>query len=62
VSWHATPFEERLEKALSEEGGQGFIPPRYMSLFPYTVIRDCLCFCQITFKLFWDLKIVTNDA
>ncbi|CAE6014258.1 unnamed protein product [Arabidopsis arenosa] len=28
VSWHATPFEERLEKALSEEGGQGFIPPR----------------------------------
>ncbi|GAB2302686.1 hypothetical protein Dimus_036683 [Dionaea muscipula] len=21
VSWHATPFEERLEKALSEEGG-----------------------------------------
>ncbi|CAE6022334.1 unnamed protein product [Arabidopsis arenosa] len=28
VSWHATTFEERLEKALSEEGGQGFIPPR----------------------------------
>ncbi|CAH8355590.1 unnamed protein product [Eruca vesicaria subsp. sativa] len=28
VSWHATPFEERLEKALSEEGGQGFIPSR----------------------------------
>ncbi|EFH55539.1 hypothetical protein ARALYDRAFT_481999 [Arabidopsis lyrata subsp. lyrata] len=28
VSWHATPFEERLEMALSEEGGQDFIPPR----------------------------------
>ncbi|CAH2059990.1 unnamed protein product, partial [Thlaspi arvense] len=28
VSWHATPFEERLEKALSEESGQGFIPSR----------------------------------
>ncbi|KAG2332900.1 hypothetical protein Bca4012_017469 [Brassica carinata] len=28
VSWHATPFEERLEKALSEEGGQALIPPR----------------------------------
>ncbi|XP_010469791.1 PREDICTED: protein JASON-like isoform X2 [Camelina sativa] len=26
VSWHATSFEERLEKALSEEGGRGFIP------------------------------------
>ncbi|CAH8282414.1 unnamed protein product [Eruca vesicaria subsp. sativa] len=28
VSWHATSFEERLEKALSEEGCQGFIPSR----------------------------------
>ncbi|XP_056860898.1 protein JASON-like isoform X1 [Raphanus sativus] len=32
VSWHATPFEERLEKALSEEGGQGFIPPRKLEV------------------------------
>lgn len=29
VSWHATPFEERLEKALSEES---FISQRYVSL------------------------------
>ncbi|KAF2568464.1 hypothetical protein F2Q68_00027734 [Brassica cretica] len=28
VSWHVTSFEERLEKALSEEGGQGFTPSR----------------------------------
>ncbi|KAL0673747.1 hypothetical protein Bca4012_001728 [Brassica carinata] len=32
VSWHATPFEERLEKALSEEGGQGFIPSRKLEV------------------------------
>ncbi|KAJ4873751.1 Uncharacterized protein Rs2_44527 [Raphanus sativus] len=32
VSWHATPFEERLEKALSEEGGQGLIPPRKLEV------------------------------
>lgn len=29
VSWHATPFEVRLEKALSEEGGQSLFPQRY---------------------------------
>ncbi|CAN8247526.1 unnamed protein product [Cochlearia groenlandica] len=28
VSWHAATFEERLEKALSEESGQSFILPR----------------------------------
>ncbi|CAA7034086.1 unnamed protein product [Microthlaspi erraticum] len=28
VNWHATSFEERLEKALSEESSQGFVPPR----------------------------------
>ncbi|KAJ0236058.1 Protein JASON [Hirschfeldia incana] len=28
VSWHATPFEVRLEKALSEEGGQCVFPRR----------------------------------
>ncbi|CAN7006544.1 unnamed protein product [Brassica rapa subsp. trilocularis] len=32
VSWHATPFEERLEKALSEEGGQGFISSRKLEV------------------------------
>ncbi|KAF8090820.1 hypothetical protein N665_0465s0003 [Sinapis alba] len=32
VSWHATPFEERLEKALSEEGGQNFIPSRKLEM------------------------------
>ncbi|ESQ51634.1 hypothetical protein EUTSA_v10017740mg, partial [Eutrema salsugineum] len=32
VSWHATSFEERLEKALSEEGGQGFIPSRKIGI------------------------------
>lgn len=32
VSWHVTSFEERLEKALSEEGGQGFTPSRYILL------------------------------
>ncbi|XP_013634219.1 PREDICTED: protein JASON-like isoform X2 [Brassica oleracea var. oleracea] len=32
VSWHVTSFEERLEKALSEEGGQGFIPSRKLEL------------------------------
>ncbi|CAN7053763.1 unnamed protein product [Brassica oleracea var. botrytis] len=28
VSWHATPFEVRLEKALSEEGGLSLFPRR----------------------------------
>ncbi|CAF1864879.1 protein JASON-like [Brassica napus] len=32
VSWHVTSFEERLEKALSEEGGQGFTPSRKLEL------------------------------
>lgn len=32
MSWHVTSFEERLEKALSEEGGQGFTPSRYILL------------------------------
>ncbi|KAF8051051.1 hypothetical protein N665_1812s0008 [Sinapis alba] len=32
VSWHATPFEERLDKALSEEGGQNFIPSRKLEM------------------------------
>ncbi|KAL1188018.1 Protein JASON [Cardamine amara subsp. amara] len=32
VSWHATPFEERLEKALSEEGGKSFIPLRKLGI------------------------------
>ncbi|KAJ0259993.1 Uncharacterized protein HA466_0062630 [Hirschfeldia incana] len=32
VRWHATSFEERLEKALSEEGGQCFIPSRKLEV------------------------------
>ncbi|RID66728.1 hypothetical protein BRARA_D01846 [Brassica rapa] len=32
VSWHVTSFEERLEKALSEEGGQGFTPSRKLEI------------------------------
>ncbi|XP_023640186.1 protein JASON isoform X2 [Capsella rubella] len=36
VSWHATPFEERLEKALSEEGGQSFIPSRKLGIVEET--------------------------
>ncbi|KAF5744045.1 hypothetical protein HS088_TW08G00637 [Tripterygium wilfordii] len=37
VRWHATPFEERLEKALSEES---FISQRYA--------RHCVCCFWIT--------------
>ncbi|XP_010510282.1 PREDICTED: protein JASON-like [Camelina sativa] len=36
VSWHATSFEERLEKALSEEGGHGFISPRKLGIVEET--------------------------
>ncbi|XP_010414212.1 PREDICTED: protein JASON-like [Camelina sativa] len=36
VSWHATSFEERLDKALSEEGGHGFIPPRKFGMVEET--------------------------
>ncbi|VVA90211.1 unnamed protein product [Arabis nemorensis] len=32
VSWHATPFEVRLEKALSEEGGQSLFPRRKLEV------------------------------
>ncbi|CAN8311460.1 unnamed protein product [Cochlearia groenlandica] len=32
VSWHATPFEVRLEKALSEEGGQSLYPRRNLEV------------------------------
>ncbi|KAF8108749.1 hypothetical protein N665_0104s0070 [Sinapis alba] len=32
VRWHATSFEERLEKALSEESGQSFIPSRKLEI------------------------------
>ena len=32
VSWHATPFEVRLEKALSEEGGLSLFPRRYLTV------------------------------
>ncbi|KAG2308638.1 hypothetical protein Bca52824_028386 [Brassica carinata] len=32
VRWHATSFEERLEKALSEEGGHGFITSRKLEV------------------------------
>ncbi|KFK42983.1 hypothetical protein AALP_AA1G064300 [Arabis alpina] len=32
VSWHATPFEVRLEKALSEEGGQNLFPRRKLDV------------------------------
>ncbi|XP_018480444.2 protein JASON isoform X2 [Raphanus sativus] len=32
VRWHATSFEERLEKALSEEGGHCFIPSRKLEV------------------------------
>ncbi|KAJ0244915.1 Protein JASON [Hirschfeldia incana] len=32
VSWHATPFEVRLEKVLSEEGGQSLFPRRKLEV------------------------------
>ncbi|CAN7139098.1 unnamed protein product [Brassica rapa subsp. narinosa] len=32
VSWHETPFEVRLEKVLSEEGGQSLFPPRKLEV------------------------------
>ncbi|KAJ4871760.1 Protein JASON [Raphanus sativus] len=32
VSWHATPFEVRLEKALSEEGGLSLFPRRNLEV------------------------------
>lgn len=37
VSWHATPFEERLEKALSEETSISQRYVMFLSLFaPFT--------------------------
>ncbi|CAL9213956.1 unnamed protein product [Arabidopsis halleri] len=40
VSWHATPFEVRLEKALSEEGGQSLFPQRKLEVMMEEVEGD----------------------
>lgn len=48
VSWHATPFEERLEKALSEDN---FISQRYDMLL-------ILCSCTLTQLSWWFLLLV----
>ncbi|KAL1202086.1 Protein JASON [Cardamine amara subsp. amara] len=40
VSWHATPFEVRLEKALSEEGGQSLSPQRKLEVMMEEVEED----------------------
>ncbi|XP_023632861.1 protein JASON [Capsella rubella] len=40
VSWHATPFEVRLEKALTEEGCQILFPPRKLEVMMEEVEGD----------------------
>lgn len=41
VSWHATPFEERLEKALSEKHiiSQRYVKLFLLAVFPGTIIH-----------------------
>ncbi|XP_010457790.1 PREDICTED: protein JASON-like [Camelina sativa] len=40
VSWHATPFEVRLEKALSDENGQSLFPQRKLEVMMEEVEGD----------------------
>lgn len=42
VTWHATPFEERLEKALSEKH---IISQRYAKLFLLAVFPGAIISC-----------------